>query len=221
MGRVPLQREMVVRAALALLDEVGLDGLTMRRLATELHVQNPALYWHFKNKQDLLGLMAETMIQDAFAELPPPAPDDAWDAWLPEVARAFRRALLSHRDGSRVLAEADLGRGTLLDGLDGGVRVLTAAGFRPEVALLGIITLFDYTLGTTFEEQADPERPLDPTIVDEGFRAALDPVRHATLYRLVTAFAAESPGAIRANSFEWGIRLIIAGLRTQRAADAE
>jgi AcrR family transcriptional regulator len=48
---MPLQRETVVRAALHLLDEVGLDGLTMRRLAAYLEIQNPSLYWHFTNKQ--------------------------------------------------------------------------------------------------------------------------------------------------------------------------
>ena len=45
-----LTREKVVRTALRLLDKVGLDGLTLRKLAAELRVQAPALYWHFKNK---------------------------------------------------------------------------------------------------------------------------------------------------------------------------
>lgn len=54
-----LQRDTVVRAALTLLNEVGLDGLTTRRLAERLGVQQPALYWHFKNKQALIGALAE------------------------------------------------------------------------------------------------------------------------------------------------------------------
>ena len=66
---MPLERETVARAALVVLDEVGLDGLTVRRIAEALGVQNPALYWHFKNKQDLLDRMAEVMLADAFAEL--------------------------------------------------------------------------------------------------------------------------------------------------------
>jgi len=49
-----LERDLVVNTALKLLDEVGLDGLTLRKLAAELGVQAPALYWHFKNKQALL-----------------------------------------------------------------------------------------------------------------------------------------------------------------------
>lgn len=62
-----LQRETVARAALHVLDEVGLEGLTMRRLAAYLEVQNPSLYWHFTNKQELINCMAELMIAEAFA----------------------------------------------------------------------------------------------------------------------------------------------------------
>jgi len=79
---MPLQRETVVRAALHLLDEVGLDGLTVRRLAAYLDIQNPTLYWHFTNKQELLNCMAEMIIADAFAELHPPEEHEDWADWL-------------------------------------------------------------------------------------------------------------------------------------------
>jgi AcrR family transcriptional regulator len=59
---MPLQRETVARAALQLVDEVGLDGLTTRRLATSLNIQSPTLYWHFTNKQELVNCMAEVMV---------------------------------------------------------------------------------------------------------------------------------------------------------------
>lgn len=61
---MPLQRETVARAALQLLDEVGLDGLTMRRLAAYLDIQNPSLYWHFTKKQELLNCIAVLMIAE-------------------------------------------------------------------------------------------------------------------------------------------------------------
>jgi len=56
-----MDRETIVAAALALLDEVGLDGLTTRRLAAELDVKSPALYWHFRNKQELVDEMARAI----------------------------------------------------------------------------------------------------------------------------------------------------------------
>ena len=57
-----LSREQVLSTALELLDEVGLDHLTMRRLATALSVQNGATYWHFRSKQALLEAMADTLL---------------------------------------------------------------------------------------------------------------------------------------------------------------
>src|SRR5215469_4641736 len=101
---MPLQRETVARAALDVLDEVGLDGLTMRRLAAYLDIQNQSLYWHFTNKQELLNCMAELMIADAFAELRPLGPEQDWADWLAAFARRFRRMMLTHRDGARILA---------------------------------------------------------------------------------------------------------------------
>lgn len=58
-----IDRRQVVDTALRLLNEVGLDGLTLRRIAKELNVQAPALYWHFKNKQELLDEMATEMFR--------------------------------------------------------------------------------------------------------------------------------------------------------------
>src|SRR5690242_1053960 len=93
-----LDRAGVAATALALLDEVGLDGLTVRRLATELGVQSPALYWHFRNKQELLDLMA----QELQTSMPtsPPRSDESWPQWTARRARERRQLLLSRRDGA-------------------------------------------------------------------------------------------------------------------------
>src|SRR5215475_10677409 len=96
-----LERQMVVRAALDLLNEVGLDGLTTRRLAEALGVQGPALYWHFKSKQELIDEMARALLDQSYS---PIQPGEDWAAWLENNARRMRRVLLSHRDGARVLA---------------------------------------------------------------------------------------------------------------------
>lgn len=71
-----LDRAQVADTALRLLNEVGLDGLTLRRIATELDVKAPALYWHFANKQALLDELATEMLRrmTASAEPPPPTP---------------------------------------------------------------------------------------------------------------------------------------------------
>nr|BFE78795.1 hypothetical protein GCM10020093_013960 [Planobispora longispora] len=63
--RPGLTRQIIVDAALRLLDEAGLEGLTVRRLAAELGVQSPALYWHFRTKQELLNGMAGVIVLSA------------------------------------------------------------------------------------------------------------------------------------------------------------
>lgn len=93
-------RESVTDIALALLDEVGLPDLSMRRLAAELDVQPSALYWHFENKQELLAAVADRIV----ARIPiHSSVAAALPARLLLTARGIRDALLSYRDGAEVV----------------------------------------------------------------------------------------------------------------------
>ena len=84
-------REDVTRAALSILDELGLPDLTMRRLASTLNVQPSALYWHFANKQSLLAAVSDSIL----AQLRPATSTGDWRADLHAEARALRDALLA------------------------------------------------------------------------------------------------------------------------------
>jgi TetR/AcrR family tetracycline transcriptional repressor len=167
-----LERQMVVTAALQLLNEVGLEGLTTRRLAEALGVQGPALYWHFKNKQELIDQMALTLLQDAYGAM---QPGEDWARWLTDGARRLRRALLSYRDGARLLAgfrpSSPHGR---MDPKAALAPLVAAFGF-PD-ALWALLTVNRFTFGWAMDEQAAMGRdppftgPLDP---EEGFEFAL------------------------------------------------
>lgn len=86
-GRAPLQREAIIASTRALIAEVGLDGLTLRHLASHLGVTAPALYGHVENKADLLRALAE----DEFGRLQ--ARFDAIEATDPlDRIRALNRA---------------------------------------------------------------------------------------------------------------------------------
>jgi len=98
--RKPLDRGQVVRAALVLLDEVGLDALTMRRLAERLGVKAASLYRHVRDKDELLVLLAD----EISAEIPVLTPDGSWREQLTDMAWRYRRGLLAHRDAARVAA---------------------------------------------------------------------------------------------------------------------
>ena len=219
---MPLQRDAVARTALALLDSVGLDGLTMRRLAEELGVQNPALYWHFRNKQDLLDHMAAAMLADALATIEPPDATESWAEWLAGVARAFRAALLSYRDGARVIAGANLGRSIVPEVFDTALRVLQRAGLSPAVSLSGVLTIFAYTLAAAFDAQTDPFHP--PVEARPGgfvaLRGVIDPARLPTLAATLDDVARATPQRDRTTDFADGLRLILAGMGTSAAQDA-
>src|SRR3954453_10330759 len=102
---MPLEAADAVRVALNLLEDEGLDKLTMRRLATELGVKAPALYWHFRSKRALLDHMTDAIVAPVVAGLPGTGP---WLKWLEDAASALHTALLAHRDGARVALGADL-----------------------------------------------------------------------------------------------------------------
>lgn len=146
-----LDRAQVVRAAIALLDEVGLDGLSLRRLAQKLGVQAPALYWHFKNKQELLDRMAA---QIAFEEAPllPPTPRVPWDQWLAAYATSLRAAYTRHRDGALLAASTQPPPDQWSD-IELRLRVLGNAGLSPVDGMRALIAIGNYVTGFTLEEQ--------------------------------------------------------------------
>src|SRR5262245_30457601 len=104
-------RQSMIETALRLLNEVGLDGLTVRRLAAELGVKSPSLYWHIRTKQELLDGMADAIVQAP--GMGPPRAGESWQDWLTRRARAYRRSLLSYRDGARIVSNARLSPATL------------------------------------------------------------------------------------------------------------
>jgi TetR/AcrR family tetracycline transcriptional repressor len=215
---LPSRRETVARAALQLLDEVGLDGLTMRRLAAELEIQNPSLYNHFTSKQELIDYMAALMIADGFADLHPPGLDQDWADWLAEYARLLRRIMLAHRDGARVLAEADVTLSDFSVGIELLLDGLQKVGFDAPIAATGVIVVTNYVLGNTFEAQADPSalHPGTDDTSSSAKRPAFDERRFPRIAALLHATDARSP-AEASVIFEAGLSLILDGLRTKLA----
>jgi AcrR family transcriptional regulator len=97
--RLPLSRDAIVDAALAILDTDGVDALTIRRLGQELGTGSASLYWHIAGKDELCELVYDRIM----GEIELPAPDPAhWEDQLKELARQGYRAMLSHNDAVRL-----------------------------------------------------------------------------------------------------------------------
>ncbi|MCK1820895.1 TetR/AcrR family transcriptional regulator C-terminal domain-containing protein [Streptomyces sp. XM83C] len=150
--RAPLDRDRVADTALRLLNEVGLDGLTLRAIARELDVKAPALYWHFKDKQALLDEMATEMYRRMMAG----ASLDSGDSWrdrLLKANRGLRAALLGYRDGAKVFSGSRFTGMVHAEAQEEHLRVLTDAGLTLAQAVRALTTTFVYTLGFVIEEQ--------------------------------------------------------------------
>ncbi len=195
-----LEREKIVDAALALLNEVGLDRLTTRKLAERLGVQQPALYWHFRNKNALLDAMNEEILRRGHTRRTP-LPGEGWSAFILEHARSFRRALLAYRDGARVHAGNEP-PDSELPYSDAQLRCLVDAGFEPRFAIRAMVTLGIYVVGSVLEEQATAERQ---TEIDRF----MDRINAYPL--LAEAILAQVDDGFDA-AFETGLALIVAGL---------
>jgi TetR/AcrR family tetracycline transcriptional repressor len=170
-----VNRAQVIDEALVLLDEVGLDGFSTRRLAQRLGVEQPTLYWHFKRKEDLLTAMAEASLAPHGLIALPTSGED-WKEWFLENYRSFRRTLLQHRDGARLHA----GTFPSAEGLDRLLRkfaFLVDAGLPEQDAQMAMLAASRFTVGSALEEQSGTGAtpPADVPTIDHtaAFEAGL------------------------------------------------
>ncbi|MDN3354401.1 TetR/AcrR family transcriptional regulator C-terminal domain-containing protein [Actinomadura sp. DC4] len=168
------RRAEVLQAAIELLDEVGLDGLTMRVLAARLGVRASALYRHYPSKQALLDAMVAHLATRP-ADAAPPL-DGTWDERLREIATGMREVMLAHRDGARLIATFHDPGGEAVAAFRDLVAALAAEGVPAETAVSAVDTVLAYTNGFTIEEQARKAGtgawPRDRR--DHAFRTGLD-----------------------------------------------
>ena len=210
--RLPLDRDRVVKAALELLDEVGLDGLTMRRLADRLGVKAASVYWHVRDKEELLDLVFDRVIGEV--EVPNPDPL-RWQEQVWEVARRMRRVTNSHRDVARIqLGRFPIGPNALVFS-EGLLAILRAAGLPNRASAYFAALLPLYVSAFSLEEasglrapggdEASPEKVLEEI---RGYFASLPAKSFANL----SALAGEVTGGDPDDRFEFGLELLLDGL---------
>lgn len=128
--RRPLDKQRIAAAALDLLDEVGLEALTMRRLAERLGVKAASLYRHVRDKDELLVLLAD----EISGTIPLANPEGPWKERLAEIGRNFRRGAAAHRDAARLLAGTAPFGPRRLRHIEVALSVLRSAGLSPQHA---------------------------------------------------------------------------------------
>lgn len=193
----------IVREALELLRQDGLPGVTFRNLTTRLGVKAPAIYWRFKDKQQLLEAMAEEILREQFADLAPVSPSEPWQSWLTELLRRLRQALLAYPDGARVVTGArPSGTPTLARIGEHALRGVEEAGLDLTDAANVVFTAFHYTFGHVIEEQDSAGADQMDGKDTERFAQ-----QYPTIARALTG--ARRAGTTRGDVYDAGLSLII------------
>jgi TetR/AcrR family tetracycline transcriptional repressor len=152
--RGSIDRTTIVRTALKLLERDGIAGVSTRQVADALKIAGPSLYWHFKDKRQLLDHMAEAMLAEAQPSPDPLFHEPNWRVWLEKSGRAYRRAATSRRDAAQVLAGArPTGTHPTLN-YPAMIARLTREGFSGQQAPYVVWSLGRFALGWTVSEQA-------------------------------------------------------------------
>lgn len=142
-----VSRERIVEVGLRLLGEGGLHALAMRRIASELGIQQSALYWYFENKQQLLGAIADRVV----APLAPAGRNAP--TRLRSLATRLREELSTYPDGAELVATAFAFRLGARSAFDQFVGELVAADVEPDDAEVGASVLWHFVLGYVTDEQ--------------------------------------------------------------------
>jgi AcrR family transcriptional regulator len=209
--RQPLTRDAIIEAALKLLDRDGLNGLSMRRLALELGVGAASLYWHVRDKEELLGLLLDRIVGEA--SVPDPDPKH-WREQVKDLARENRRLLQSHRDAAQIsLGRIPIGPHSI-PVLERNLAVLRAAGLPPRVVALAADMFALFVGGFAFEESMESAEPADTAQLAEYFRS-LPPEDFPTLVDLADELVAGG----RDERFEFAIELLVRGLEAMANDD--
>jgi AcrR family transcriptional regulator len=212
-GSGKITREMVLAAALEIIDADGADGLSMRRLARALGRDPMILYRHAPNKAALLDGVAETVL----AQLTVDPADPDWAAQLRAVARHYRALALAHPHVVPLLVTRPLAtplalrpKGTLRP-LEDVLALLTRAGFSGPDALHIYRALFGFLHGHILNELQ--ELIDNPDETDDLLRLGLHrlPIGEFPLLRSLAPALAAYDGA---TELERGLDILLTGLTT-------
>lgn len=185
--RTPLNRERVLRAAVALADGTGIDALSMRRLAQELEVVPMALYKHVANKEELLDGMTDAVV----GEIDPPGTGPDWRPVVRARILSARQVLLRHPWAARVIESRTGPTPAVLAYLDSTAGIFREGGLSADLTHHVMHAMGSRLLGFSQElfatpgpgesgesgESGDPAESADPAMSADpaGASGAPDP----------------------------------------------
>lgn len=205
MPRTPLSRERVLRAAVALADQGGIESLTMRRLGQELGVEAMSLYKHVSNKDDVLDGIVDLVLGDI--DVPPSG--TPWREAMRARAVSAHEVLLAHPWAAlQIMSRFNIGLG-MTRYLDATLGRLREGGFSIEGALDAWHTLDSHIYGFTLQELGLPFAADEASQVSADVVGTLD----ADQYPHVVEVISHVMRSGRVEDFTFGLDLILDGLQ--------
>ena len=211
---MPLSKERVLGAAVALADARGVEALSMRNLAQELGVVPMALYKHVANKDELLDGMVDVVV----GEIDPPAGGTDWKTAMRRRVLSARGALLRHPWASRVMESRSSPTPAVLAYMDSMIGMFRAGGFSIDLTHHAMHAMGSRLLGFSqelFDETAD----VGPGMDAETLRELAGTFPHIT--ELVVAITHDQASVVGQGcddqfEFEFALDLMLDGLERLR-----
>lgn len=220
----PLSRHVVLRAAVALADEDGIESLSMRKLGQRLGVEAMSLYNHVRNKDDLLAGMVDFVV----SEFGLPAEHPEWRDSIRPIAEATRTTLLRHPWAAVLVQSRMTPSEVRLARADAVIGTLREAGFSIELAYKAQLAIESFVYGFVLQEVNWPFEPEEQSEVAanlKGWAPAQEyPYLAEMLDSIMTTRRHEQggleTGAYRSD-FEFGLELLLDGLEVIRLGQKE
>lgn len=210
--RTPLSRERVLRAAIAIADQAGLESLTMRRLGTHLGVEAMSLYKHVAGKDEILDGIIDMVV----GEIELPTAEADWKTAMRRRALSARQVLASHPWAIGMLESRAVMGPAALRYVDGVIGSLRGGGFSIEMAAHAFLLLDSYIYGFVVQEMSLPFGTSDETADRAGaVLQTLTPSHYPHLAEMATEHVM-GPGRTYTHEFEFGLELILDGLEARR-----
>jgi AcrR family transcriptional regulator len=211
-ARIPLTRERVLRAAVALADEAGIGTLSMRKLGEALGVEAMSLYNHVANKDQLL----DGMVDLVFSEIDLPPRGAHWKSAMRQRALSARKALSRHHWAIGLMESRSSPGPATLRHHDAVIGNLRESGFSIEMAAHAFSVLDSYTYGFALEEASLPFHTAEETAELAGMIMAGFPADEYPHLTELTVQHVLQPGYDYGNEYEFGLDLILDGLDRAR-----
>lgn len=213
-SRAPMDIDKIVQTALKLMNEAGLEQLTIRRLADALGIRSASLYWHVRDKSELMQLMADNIC----GRLRLPDPSLPWEEQLFTFLMDYRATLLSIRDSPELLLETFPLTPKRLALMESLLKVLVETGFPPKEIVMTSLMVNDYVLSFVRNEMrmstvAQPHE----TNTSEAAHVSGNPFASlpADKFPTIVSIADDMEFVNSDEHFEYGLRLLISSFKTK------